>query len=95
MHMYSSYQRRYLFFVYKLCRTITGVYFHRLKINHESHEFILDPGTVANKYSLHRTESSVNQAESSVNQAESSLNQAELSLNQRESFLVQTILYRP
>jgi hypothetical protein len=26
----------------------TGVYFCRLKINHESHEFILDPGTVAN-----------------------------------------------
>jgi hypothetical protein len=23
--------------------------FRRLKINHESHEFILDPGTVANK----------------------------------------------
>ncbi len=28
---------------------ITGVYFCRLKINHESHEFILDPGIVANR----------------------------------------------
>jgi hypothetical protein len=24
------------------------VYFHRLKINHESHKFILESGTVAN-----------------------------------------------
>jgi hypothetical protein len=30
---------------------ITGVYFPRLKINHESHEFILDTGTVANNTS--------------------------------------------
>jgi hypothetical protein len=36
--------------MYKLCCTITVVYFRRLKINHESHEFILDPGTIANRY---------------------------------------------
>jgi hypothetical protein len=28
----------------------TCLFFRRLKINHESHEFILDPGTVANTY---------------------------------------------
>ncbi len=37
--------------LYKICHIIIGVYFRRLKINHESHEFILDPGTVANSYS--------------------------------------------
>ncbi len=31
-------------------RVITGVYFRRLKINHESPEFILDSGAVANTY---------------------------------------------
>jgi hypothetical protein len=34
----------------QICRVITGVYFLQVKINHESHEFILDPGTVANIY---------------------------------------------
>ncbi len=29
---------------------LTAVYFCRLKINHDSHEFILESGTVANKY---------------------------------------------
>jgi hypothetical protein len=29
---------------------ITGVYFRRLKINHESHEFTLDHGTVVNNF---------------------------------------------
>jgi hypothetical protein len=33
---------------------ITGVYFCRLKINHESHEFILDPGTIANSMNAMR-----------------------------------------
>jgi hypothetical protein len=28
---------------------LIGVYFRRLKINHDSHEFILESGTVANK----------------------------------------------
>jgi hypothetical protein len=36
-------------FMHSCICIITGVYFRRLKINHESHEFILDPGTVANK----------------------------------------------
>ncbi len=31
-----------------LSRCNNRFFFHRLKINHESHEFILDPGTVAN-----------------------------------------------
>ncbi len=26
------------------------LFFHRLKINHDPHEFILEPGTVANTY---------------------------------------------
>ncbi len=30
--------------------------FRRLKINHESHEFILEPGTVANTYDSHYSE---------------------------------------
>jgi hypothetical protein len=29
---------------------ILTVYFHRLKINHDSHEFILESSTVAKKY---------------------------------------------
>jgi hypothetical protein len=29
---------------------LTFVYFHRLKINHDSHEFILESSTVANSY---------------------------------------------
>jgi hypothetical protein len=29
---------------------LTDVYFHRLKINHDSHEFILESGTVANSF---------------------------------------------
>ncbi len=29
---------------------ITGVYFHRLKIKPDTHEFILDSGTAANSY---------------------------------------------
>jgi hypothetical protein len=37
--------------LYKICHIIIGVYFRRLKINHKSHEFILDPDTVANSYS--------------------------------------------
>jgi hypothetical protein len=41
--------KRCLFAMCECVCTITDVYFHRLKINHESHEFILDPGTVANK----------------------------------------------
>jgi hypothetical protein len=28
--------------------SLTDVYFRRLKINHDTHEFILDSGTVAN-----------------------------------------------
>jgi hypothetical protein len=31
-------------------RVIQEFIFHRLKINHESHEFILDPGTIANTF---------------------------------------------
>ncbi len=34
----------------KLSMILTVVYFHRLKINHDSHEFILESGTVTNKY---------------------------------------------
>ncbi len=34
--------------------------FCRLKINHESHEFILDPGTIANKYPPHNFPTCVN-----------------------------------
>jgi hypothetical protein len=30
--------------------TLTGVYFCRLKINHDTHVFILDSGTVANNF---------------------------------------------
>jgi hypothetical protein len=29
---------------------LIGVYFRRLKINHDSHEFILESGTIANIY---------------------------------------------
>ncbi len=32
------------------------LFFCRLKINHESHEFILDPGTVANIYNKTQVE---------------------------------------
>jgi hypothetical protein len=40
-----------LFFACKLCLYNNRcLFFHRLKINHESHEFILDFGTVANSY---------------------------------------------
>jgi hypothetical protein len=31
---------------------LNGVYFRRLKINHDSHEFILESGTVANNTHL-------------------------------------------
>ncbi len=33
-----------------LIRNTDGVYFRRLKINHDSHEFILESGTDANNY---------------------------------------------
>ncbi len=36
-------------------RIITGVYFRRLKINHESPGFIFDPGTVANNPLYHNS----------------------------------------
>ncbi len=39
---------RCLFSCTSCVHIITGIYFRRLKINHESHVFILDPGTVAN-----------------------------------------------
>jgi hypothetical protein len=29
---------------------LIAVYFRRIKINHDSHEFILESGTVANRY---------------------------------------------
>jgi hypothetical protein len=31
------------------CGLLIGVYFHRLKINHDSHEFILESSPVANR----------------------------------------------
>ncbi len=33
-----------------LSTILTVVYFHRLEINHDSHEFTLEPGTIANRY---------------------------------------------
>jgi hypothetical protein len=35
-----------------LIRILIGVYFRRLKINHDTHEFILETGTIANSYSV-------------------------------------------
>jgi hypothetical protein len=35
-----------------LIRILIGVYFRRLKINHDTHEFILESGTIANSYSV-------------------------------------------
>jgi hypothetical protein len=38
-------------YMYKLVAVIiTGVYISQVKINHDTHEFILDSGTVANTY---------------------------------------------
>jgi hypothetical protein len=34
--------------IIELSAILIIVYFHRLKINHESHEFILESGTIAN-----------------------------------------------
>jgi hypothetical protein len=49
LHGLSVTNKCCLFAMCECVCTITDVYFHRLKINHESHEFILDPGTVVNK----------------------------------------------
>jgi hypothetical protein len=46
--MYLSPTNAVCFLRSSCVRIITGVIFRRLKINHESHEFILDPGTVMN-----------------------------------------------
>jgi hypothetical protein len=40
----------YLPRILELSTVLTVVYFHRLKINHDSHEFILESGTVGNSY---------------------------------------------
>ncbi len=34
----------------ELSAILTVVYFHRLRINHDSHQFILESGTIANNY---------------------------------------------
>jgi hypothetical protein len=60
-HSHSCYIRTFYdqqslpLFVYKLCLYNNRcLFFCRLKINHESHEFILDSGTVVNKYNSQR-----------------------------------------
>ncbi len=40
----------YLSRISELSAILTVVYFHRLRINHDSHKFILESGTVANNY---------------------------------------------
>jgi hypothetical protein len=41
---------------------LIGVYFRRLKINHDSHEFILESGTVANNtYALYQVKITIKQ----------------------------------
>ncbi len=39
--------------MYNMSRNNRCLFFRRLKINHESHEFILDPGTVANNNTVY------------------------------------------
>ncbi len=46
----SSYLISPVLCVKNLIITLTDAYFRRLKINHDMHEFILESGTVANRY---------------------------------------------
>jgi hypothetical protein len=41
---------------------LIGVYFRRLKINHDFHEFILESGTVANTNTVHIVQNIADQA---------------------------------
>jgi hypothetical protein len=52
VHVFITNKRCAFFLCLSCVHIITDVYFRRLKINHESHEFILDPGTVANRRCL-------------------------------------------
>jgi hypothetical protein len=42
--------KHYLSRISELSAILTVVYFHRLRINHDSHQFILESGTIANNY---------------------------------------------
>jgi hypothetical protein len=52
---YCKKKKKFQFIVNLPCTNMSCnnrcLFFRRLKINHESHEFILDPGTVVNTYS--------------------------------------------